>query len=169
VAPEQASRTEERRPTLLLLVYCWDLFLALLAVFGALAALGGGLQLGTSSKAYPLGLQILGAVRAADYAALLASLASLLTRRQRWIQRTQNVVMAADIGLGALSIVLGEVTGGIDAASLLGVLLLFLAVYRSAVLTWKVTWTTLLTIWLTVAALSFEAFERAAEGVGALA
>ena len=35
--------------------------------------------------------------------------------------------------------------------SLLGVLILFLVVYRSVALTWKATWTTVYTIWLTLA------------------
>lgn len=35
--------------------------------------------------------------------------------------------------------------------SLLGVLILFLIVYRSVALTWKATWTTIYTIWLTLA------------------
>lgn len=35
--------------------------------------------------------------------------------------------------------------------SLLGVLILFLVVYRSVALTWKATWTTIYTIWLTLA------------------
>ena len=36
-------------------------------------------------------------------------------------------------------------------SSLLGILILFLVVYRSVALTWKATWTTVYTIWLTLA------------------
>jgi hypothetical protein len=124
----------ERRPTALLLVYCWDLFLALLAVFGALAALGGAVELGGTTKAVPLGLEILGALSSAAYAAVLAIVASLLTRRRRWIQRMQILVMSLAIALALLSLLVAAVTGGgIDVAELL-VTILFLLIDAAAIL-----------------------------------
>ncbi|MBV8302550.1 MAG: hypothetical protein JOY68_11565 [Candidatus Dormibacteraeota bacterium] len=128
-----SSDAEERRPTLVLLVYCWDLFLAILALFGALAPLGGGLQLGGSIKPTPLPLEILAALSSASYAVVLVIVATLLTRRQRWIQRTQILVFALAVGLGALSLLVAALTGGIATGPLL-VIVLFLLIDAAAIL-----------------------------------
>ena len=116
----------ERRPTALLLVYCWDLFLAILAVLGALSALGGGLQTGVSSKSLPLVVQIVGALGSAAYAAALCIVASLLTRRRIWVQRTQIAVMALEIALLAISLIAAQLSGGVYLPGLFGTLLFML-------------------------------------------
>ena len=131
--PTPSSGAEERRPTLVLLVYCWDLVLAILALFGALAPLGGGVQLGGTVKPTPLAVEILAALSSASYAVVLIIVATLLTRRQRWIQHTQILVFALAVGLGALSLVVAAFTGGIATGPLL-VIVLFLLIDAAAIL-----------------------------------
>ena len=44
---------QERRPGAVLFVYTWDLALAILALFGALAPFAGGVATGTGGTAQP--------------------------------------------------------------------------------------------------------------------
>src|SRR5215471_7255320 len=115
----RVSAASEQRPTLVLIVYCWDMLLGILAVFGALAALGVQVAVGARLVSIPLPLQILDALSSAVYAALLIMVASLLTRPKRWIRQLQITTMAVAIGLVALSLVFAALTGGLATAPLL--------------------------------------------------
>jgi hypothetical protein len=106
------TATEERRPAVVLAVYSWDMILALLALLGALAAFGGQATVGTRTVPVSLAEQILAAVESASFAALLIILATLLTRRQRWVRRAQMATLAIAIGLGAVSLLLAAVLPG---------------------------------------------------------
>lgn len=103
---------EERRPTLLLAVYSWDMLLALLALLGALAAFGGQATVGSRVVEVSVGEQVLAGVSSASYAALLIILATLLTRRQRWVRHAQLATFGAAILLGAVSLLLQAVVPG---------------------------------------------------------
>ena len=92
------------------------------------------MQLASGTKTYPLGLQILAAVSSAAYAAILAILAALLTRRQRWIRRVQILVFAGAIGLAAVSILLTEIGGGGLPTGPLLVTILFLLLDFAAIM-----------------------------------
>lgn len=118
----------ERRPAAVLIVYSWDLVLAILAVFGALAAFSGGLAVGaTASVGLPLPVQVLAALASASYAATLLIVASLLTRRSRWVRTMQMATLAIAIALAGLSLLLGYATGRtIELGGLLGTVLFML-------------------------------------------
>jgi hypothetical protein len=125
--PNQGVATQsDQRPTLVLIVYCWDMLLGILAVFGALAAMGGQVGVGARLVTVPLPLQILDALSSAAYAALLIMVASLLTRPQRWIRQLQIVTMAVAIALVALSLLFAGLTGGLATVPLLVSLLFVL-------------------------------------------
>ena len=109
----------DQRPTLALIVYCWDMLLGILAIFGALAALGGQVAVGSRLVTIPLPLQILDALSSAAYAAVLIMIASLLTRPKRWIRNAQLVTMSTAISLVALSLLLAGITGGLSTVPLL--------------------------------------------------
>jgi hypothetical protein len=116
---QRAAAQSEQRPTLVLIVYCWDMLLGILAIFGALAALGGQVAVGARQVTIPLPLQILDAVSSAAYAAILIMVASLLTRPKRWIRSVQMGTMAAAVTLVLLSLVLAAITGGLSTVPLL--------------------------------------------------
>jgi hypothetical protein len=117
----------QQRPTLVLLVYSWDMLLGILAIFGALAAFGGQVAVGARLIEVPLLLQILGAMSSAAYAAILLILAALLTRRQTWIRRVQIVTLAAAVALALSSLLVGYLSGGgVDILALLVTLLFVL-------------------------------------------
>ncbi|HEX6538843.1 MAG TPA: hypothetical protein VF155_06670 [Candidatus Dormibacteraeota bacterium] len=116
---QRAAAQSEQRPTLVLIAYCWDMLLGILAIFGALAALGGQVAVGARQVTIPLPLQILDALSSAAYAAILIMIASLLTRPKRWIRTVQIVTMASAVTLVALSLLLAAVTGGLAAVPLL--------------------------------------------------
>ena len=128
--PEAAQTSEEQaqqRPTLVLLVYSWDMLLGILAIFGALAAFGGQVAVGARLIDVPLPLQILGAMSSAAYAAILLIIAALLTRRRAWIRRLQIITLAAAIALALTSLLVGYLTGGsVDILALLVTLLFVL-------------------------------------------
>ena len=116
--PRAAERTEQR-PTPVLIVYCWDVLLAILAIFAAMAALGGEVAVGARLVTVPAALQWLDALASAVYAAVLITMASLLTRPQAWIRRTQIATLAIAMALTALSLVLAATTGGLGTVPLL--------------------------------------------------
>jgi len=121
----QAPRADEAtRPAVLLFVYSWDLLLAILAIFGALAPFAGGLVTTSGvSVDLALPLQIMLALSSAAYAAVLIIVASLLTRRRLWIRRMQMATMAVAIALALLSVLVTWLTGaGLALVSLLGIL-----------------------------------------------
>jgi hypothetical protein len=121
------SEESERRPAAVLAVYSWDLLLAILALFGALAPFAGGIAVGTTSVGLPLAVQIVAALSSASYAATLLIVASLLTRRRRWVRQVQIVTLAAAIALAALSLAVGYATrSGIDVRGLLGTVVFML-------------------------------------------
>lgn len=109
----------DQRPTLVLLVYTWDMVSAIVAIFEALAPFAGGVAIGAGQEEIPVWLQLVAALSAATYAAVLIILASLLTRRNRWIQRTQILALALAIGLSAISLAVGYVRGTVDIVPIL--------------------------------------------------
>jgi hypothetical protein len=117
---------EERRPGAVLAVYSWDMLRALLALLGALAAFGGQATVGSRTVNVSLGEQILAAVSSASFAALLIILATLLTRRQRWVRIAQMVTLATAIAIGAVSLLLAAVLPGqgLQSSALTAVLVL---------------------------------------------
>ena len=123
------SRGDEQghRPGAVLFVYTWDLALAILALFGALASFAGGVATGSGRTAtLPLGVQVIAAVSAACFAATLIIIASLLTRKQAWVRLTQIGTLASAIALAAISVVVGAIVGnGVDVPGLI-VTLIFL-------------------------------------------
>ena len=125
-SPAPTVTEEERRPAAILAIYSWDMLLALLALLGALAAFGGQATVGNRTVKVSLGEQILAAVSSASFAGLLIILATLLTRRHRWVRIAQIVTMATAIAIGAVSLLLPAVLPGqgLQTSSLTGVLVL---------------------------------------------
>jgi hypothetical protein len=122
VANSVTARDEEqeRRPGAVLFVYTWDLALAILALFGALAPFAGGVASSSGVKPLPLAAQIIAAVSSASYAATLIIVASLLTRKRTWVRLTQIATLATAIALAAISILVSAVAGnGIELTPLL--------------------------------------------------
>lgn len=117
---------EEQRPTLLLVVFVWDMLSAILAVFEALAPFAGGVAIGVQQVEIPVGIQVLDALSPAAFATLLIILASLITRRQRWIQRVQILTFALAIVLQGVALLIALLRGGIDIVPLLTTLLIML-------------------------------------------
>ncbi len=119
---------QERRPGALLFVYTWDLALAILALFGALAPFAGGLATGAGRIAsLPLAAQVVAAVSSASYSATLIILAVLLTRKRSWVRQTQIGTLATAIALAAVSVAVGAIVGnGVDATGLIVTLIFVL-------------------------------------------
>jgi hypothetical protein len=109
-----------------LVAYCWDMVLALLAVFGALAAFAGQAAVGARIITFPLPLQVVAALSSASYAAVLVIVASMLTRPQRWIRRAQIATLAVALVLAGVSLLVTGVTSGLDTIPLLVTLLFML-------------------------------------------
>lgn len=125
--PERRVSTQaDQRPWLVLIVYTWDLLIGIVAIFGALAALGGRVSIGSRTVTLPPPLQVLDALSAAAFAATLIVVATLLTRRDRWIRWVQIATLAAAVSLLGLSVLIGEVRGGIETLALLVSLLVIL-------------------------------------------
>jgi hypothetical protein len=126
-AKAQSETDDEKRPAVILAIYSWDMLLAILALLAALAAFAGEATVGTRTVNVTVGEQVLAAVSAASLAALLIILATLLTRRHRWIRRAQITTFATAIALGAASLVVALLPGqGLQAVSALTSLLLLL-------------------------------------------
>ncbi len=126
-ANAQSETDEEKRPAVILAIYSWDMLLAILALLAALAAFAGQATVGSRTVNVTVGEQVLAAVSAASLAALLIILATLLTRRQRWIRRAQITTFATAIALGAASLLVALLPGqGLQAVSALTSLLLLL-------------------------------------------
>jgi hypothetical protein len=119
---------QERRPGAVLFVYTWDLALAILALFGALAPFAGGVATGTGGTAsLPLAAQVIAAVSSASYAATLIIVASLLTRKRAWVRQTQIGTLGTAIALAAISVAVGAIVGnGVDAPGLVVTLIFVL-------------------------------------------
>ncbi len=111
-SPAPTTKQEERRPAAILAIYSWDMVLALLALLGALAAFGGQATVGSRTVSVSLGEQVLAAVASASFAGLLIILATLLTRRRRWVRRAQMATLVTAIALGALSLLAGALVPG---------------------------------------------------------
>jgi hypothetical protein len=118
----------EPRPGAVLFVYTWDLALAILAIFGALAPFAGGVATGTGGAAsLPLAAQVVAAVSSASYAAILIIVAALLTRKRAWVRQTQIGTLGTAIALAAISLVVGAIVGnGVDATGLVVTLIFVL-------------------------------------------
>jgi hypothetical protein len=126
-AKAQSETDEEKKPAVILAIYSWDMLLAILALLAALAAFAGQATVGSRTVNVTVGEQVLAAVSAASLAALLIILATLLTRRQRWIRRAQITTFATAIALGAASLVVALLPGqGLQAVNALTSLLLLL-------------------------------------------
>jgi len=125
-SPAPTTTEEGRRPATILAIYSWDMVLALLALLGALAAFGGQATVGSRTVTVSLGEQILAAVESASFAGLLIMLATLLTRRQRWVRTAQMATLAIAIVLGGLSLLLAVVVPGqgLQASALTALLVL---------------------------------------------
>ena len=119
---------QERRPGAVLFVYTWDLALAILALFGALAPFAGGVATGTGGTAsLPLAAQVIAAVSSASYAATLIIVASLLTRKRAWVRQTQIGTLGTAIALAAISLGVGAIVGnGVDVTGLIVTLIFVL-------------------------------------------
>jgi hypothetical protein len=103
---------QERRPGAVLFVYTWDLALAILALFGALAPFAGGVATGTGGTAtLPLAAQVILAVSSASYAATLIIIASLLTRKHTGLRQAQIGTLATAIALAVVSEAIGAIVG----------------------------------------------------------
>jgi len=111
-----------------LFVYTWDLALAILAIFGALAPFAGGVATGKGGTAsLPLAAQVIAAVSSASYAATLIIVAALLTRKRAWVRQTQIGTLGTAIALAAISVVVGAIVGnGVDATGLVVTLIFVL-------------------------------------------
>ena len=127
-SPAPTATDKEQRPALLLAVYTWDMLLALLALIGALTAFGGSAAVGQRTVSVGVGEQVLAGFSSASRGALLIIIATLLTRRQRWVRRMQIGAYLVAIGLGGLSVLLEAVLPGhgLAAAYILSALLVLL-------------------------------------------
>jgi hypothetical protein len=119
------ARTDQR-PWPVLIAYTWDLLIGIVAIFGALAALGGTVTVGARTVRLPLPLQVLDALSAAAFATTLIVVATQLTRRNRWIRRVQIATLSIAVSLLGLSVVIRELRGGIETLALLVSLLVIL-------------------------------------------
>jgi hypothetical protein len=107
---------QEHRPGAVLFVYTWDLALAILALFGALAPFAGAVQSSTGAKAIPLAAQVIAAVSSASYEATLI----IMTRPRAWVRLTQIGTLGTAIILAAISIAVSALVGnGIGLTALL--------------------------------------------------
>ncbi len=135
---------EARRPAVLLAIYSWDMVLALLALLGALAAFAGQATVGNRTVNVSLAEQIFAAVESASFAALLIILATVLTRRQRWVRTAQIATLVTAIALGAVSLLLAAVLPGqgVQASALTALLVLVVDAAAAVALTGHrvITW-----------------------------
>jgi hypothetical protein len=142
--PSPTITDEDRRPAAILAIYSWDMVLALLALLGALAAFGGQATVGSRTVSVSLAEQILAAVESASFAALLIILATLLTRRQRWVRRAQITTLVTAIVLGAVSLMVAAFLPGqgLQASALTAVLVLIVDAAAIVALTGQrvITW-----------------------------
>ena len=126
--PVSQDAGDDRRPGAVLAVYSWDMLLALLALLGALAAFGGQASVGSRTVNVGVPEQVLAALSSASFAALLIILATLLTRRHRWVRVMQIATLGTAIALGAVSLLLAAVVPGqgISASALTALLVLLI-------------------------------------------
>jgi hypothetical protein len=99
---------------------------AILAIFEALAPFAGGIALRTGRSEIPVGIQLLDALSPAMYAAVLILIASLLMRRQRWIQQAQIFTLSAAVLLQGIALAVTAVRGEIDVVPVLTTVLIML-------------------------------------------
>jgi hypothetical protein len=129
VEPAAARAASQRsRPTTLLLVYTWDILLAIGALIeGVFAPFGGAVEVGGRTLETPVAVQILEAISSAMLAAALVVVGTLLTRHSAWVRRAQMVVlgMAAVIGVASFAVV-EALARSLDVFGLTGTLLLVL-------------------------------------------
>ena len=109
-APARRDDDDERRPTALLLVYTWDIVLAIFAAVGALTVFSGSREVRGQTVAIPIAVQLFQALAYAALGTALFLIGTLLTRRQRWVRRAQVVVLAMHVALIAVSLALTLVT-----------------------------------------------------------
>lgn len=121
-----AGTDDERRPTAILLVYTWDMVRAILVLFVALAAFGGGTDVNGRTVQLSTAVQILLALSSAALGAVLLLLGMRLTRHQEWVRRAQITVLAMAVGIGVATFAVVQGRSGFDVTALLGTLLLAL-------------------------------------------
>ncbi len=123
--PSSSAGGEEsaRRPIALLLVYTWDVVRGILALFGAITALGADVIVHGRAVHVSVLAQIIAALASASLAAALFVVGTLLTRRHAWVRRAQIVLLTMDVALGVVSVAVDELTAhaGLDLPPLLGV------------------------------------------------
>lgn len=102
VAPRPDA--EERRPAALLLVFTWDLILAVGLVLFAFAVFAGNRERNGQTVPIPVAVQIFQALAYAALATALFLVGTMLTRRTRWVRRTQLAILGMHMLLLAASL-----------------------------------------------------------------
>ena len=126
-APIDHADDEARRPTALLLVYTWDILLAIGALIEVFAPFAGGVEVAGKTVDTPLVVQILVALSNAAFAGALILIGTLLTRHDTWVRRAQIVMLSMAGGIRAISFVIDSATGhSLDVGGLLGILAIVL-------------------------------------------
>ena len=121
------SVPDEKRPTSLLLIYTWDILLAIGALIEVFAPFSGGVEVNGKTVDTPLVVQILVAISNAAFAGALILIGTLLTRHDAWVRRAQIVVLSMAGGIRLVSFVIDSATGrSLDVGGLLGILVIVL-------------------------------------------
>lgn len=102
--------SEERRPTALLLVFTWDMLLAVGLVLFAFAVFAGNREKNGQTVPIPVAVQIFQALAYAALATALFLVGTMLTRKTRWVRRAQLVILAMHVLLLGLSLAVVLVT-----------------------------------------------------------
>lgn len=106
---ERAAAEEPRRPTVLILVYTWDVIRSILAIFGAIGAFSGREENGHEISV-SISVQIFQALADAALAVALFLIGTLLTRRASWVRRVQVIILMMAIILNAVTVTVTMVT-----------------------------------------------------------
>lgn len=125
--PALDDRDDEKRPTTLLLVYTWDILLAIGALIEVFAPFAGGVEVAGRTVDTPLPVQILVALSNAAFAGALILIGTLLTRHDSWVRRAQIVVLTMAGGIRAITFTIDSATGrSLDLGGLLGIVAILL-------------------------------------------
>lgn len=124
--PSAVQDDEERRPTAILLVFTWDIARAVLVLFVAFAAFGGGTDVSGKTVELSTAVQVLLALSSAALGAALLLVGMALTRHAAWVRRAQITVLAMAIAFALVSFGVIQLHEGLHVDELLGTLLLAL-------------------------------------------
>jgi len=125
--PLDQDADDAKRPTTLLLVYTWDILLAIGALIEVFAPFAGGVEVAGKTVDTPLVVQILVALSNAAFAGALILIGTLLTRHDTWVRRAQIVVLSMAGGIRAVTFVIDSATGHtLDVGGMLGILVILL-------------------------------------------